>query len=187
MGYDQRGSAPMAAVLSDYITGLYSYALILSRNHAEAEDLVQETYVRALPAMCRLRPDSNVKGWLFRILRHVWLNQIRKRRNAPELIQTDTESSPAGNVADPGYDSYQIYAAEIERQRVQAAIQELSTAFREIILLREFDELSYQEIASVLDCPRGTVMSRLARARSKLRVLLLSPSSSGRKRTRMVC
>lgn len=176
----------MAAVLSDYVNGICSYALVLSRNHAEAEDRMQGTYLRAFPAMCRLRPDGNVKGWLSRILRHVWLNQVRKSRNSPELLQTDTESSPAGNVADPGYDSYQIYANEMERQRVQAAIQELSTASREIVQLREFDELSYQYIASVLDCPAGTVMSRLARARSKPRVLL-SSTSNGRKRTRIVC
>ncbi len=171
------------AVSSEYIHGLYSYALVLTRNHAEAEDLVQETYVRALPAMGRLRPESNIKGWLFKILRNVWFNQRRKQRNAPEVIQADLESDSIDNIVDTRRDSFEIYASKMERGRLRAAIRELSSGSREIIQLREFDELSYEEIAGLLHCPPGTVMSRLARARSKLRVLL-STTSTGRERTR---
>src|SRR6202050_4288670 len=74
------------AIGIEYLDGLYSYALVLSRNHAEAEDLVQETYVRAIQAMGRLRPDSNIKSWLFTILRNVWLNELRKRRRGPQPV-----------------------------------------------------------------------------------------------------
>ena len=81
---DEAGRAEATGV--EYLDGLYSYALILTRNHAEAEDLVQETYVRAVGAMGRLRPGSNMKGWLFTILRNVWLNQLRKRRNGPQMV-----------------------------------------------------------------------------------------------------
>jgi len=154
---------------SEYIDGLYSYALVLTHNHAEAEDLVQETYVRAIPAVGRLRPESNIKAWLFKILRNVWFNQLRKRRSDPEL-----EGGSVDNLVNPGKDSFEIYAGQVDVRRVRAAIDQLSLEFREVILLREFEELSYQEIASLLDCPPGTVMSRLARARSKLRVLLSS-------------
>lgn len=157
---------------SEYMNGLYGYAMVLTRNHAEAEDLVQETYVRAIPALCRLRPESNIKAWLFKILRNIWLNQLRARRSHPQMVPADDESGSLDNLVNPGKDSYEIYAGEVESRRVRAAIQELPMESREIILLREFEELSYQEIASLLGCPQGTVMSRLARARSKLRALL---------------
>jgi RNA polymerase sigma-70 factor, ECF subfamily len=156
----------------EYLDGLYSYAIVLTRNHAEAEDLVQETYVRALPAMKRLRSESNVKGWLFKILRNTWLNNLRKRRTAPVIAWTDEEDGSVREIAEPSKDSYHALVSKMEKEQVQAAIQALSVKFREIILLREFEELSYDEIADLLDCPVGTVMSRLARARSKLRVLL---------------
>lgn len=156
----------------EYLDGLYGYAMVLTRNHAEAEDLVQETYVRALPAMDRLRSESNIKGWLFKILRNVWLNNLRKRRTAREIAWTDTEDDPVTDIADPSKNSYHAFVSKMEKEQVQAAIQALSVEFREIILLREFEELSYSDIAGLLDCPVGTVMSRLARARSKLRILL---------------
>jgi RNA polymerase sigma-70 factor (ECF subfamily) len=169
---EQKSAAQPDPLSSEFMNGLYGYAMVLTHNHAEAEDLVQETYVRAIPAMGRLRPESNVKAWLFKILRNIRLNQLRKRRSQPQMVQADEESGSLDNLVNPGQNSYEIYAGEMERRRVRAAIQELPLESREIILLREFEELSYQEIASLLGCPQGTVMSRLARARSKLRALL---------------
>jgi RNA polymerase sigma-70 factor (ECF subfamily) len=154
------------------LDGLYSYAMVLTRNHAEAEDLVQETYVRALKAMGRLRAGSNMKGWLFTILRNVWLNQLRKRRNGPQMIGIEVGDDVSNSIVAPSKDSYDLYVSKTETERVRASIQELPIEFREIILLREYEDLSYQEVASVLGCPVGTVMSRLARARTKLRTLL---------------
>jgi RNA polymerase sigma-70 factor (ECF subfamily) len=168
--HDGAGQADASGV--EYLDGLYSYALVLTRNHAEAEDLVQETYVRALPAMGRLRADSNTKAWLFTILRNVWLNQLRKWRNGPQMIEMEGDDGVANSIVEPSKDSHDLYVSKLEAERVRAAIQELPTDFREIILLREYEDLSYQEIASVLDCPVGTVMSRLGRARAKLRGLL---------------
>ncbi len=156
--------------------GLYSYALALTRNHAEAEDLVQETYVRAVRALSCLRPGSNLKVWLRTILRNVWLNQLRKRRFEPHFIGID---GVADGIAETSKDAHDICVSEIEARRVRGAIQNLPVRFREVILLREYEDLSYREIASVLGCPAGTVMSRLARARTKLRALLsetLEPS-----------
>jgi len=166
---DQRG---LDATGLEYLDNLYSYAMVLTRNHAEAEDLVQETYVRAIPTMSRLHPESNIKGWLFRILRNAWLNQLRKRRTAPESMLSETEDGTAVEAVEPSKDAYEALVSKIDIERVRAAIEALAPNFREIILLREFEELSYDEIASLLDCPIGTVMSRLARARSKLRELL---------------
>jgi RNA polymerase sigma-70 factor (ECF subfamily) len=174
MSSEQNGLNPVGVASVEYLGALYNYAMILTRNQAEAEDLVQETYLRALPAMERLRADSNIKSWLFRILRNVWLNQLRKLRTDPQMIHIDADGSAAADPVDPGKHSYDAYVSKLETKRVRAAIEQLPTEFREIILLREFEELSYQEIAALLDCPAGTVMSRLARARSRLRVILSS-------------
>jgi RNA polymerase sigma-70 factor (ECF subfamily) len=172
MSRNQDGAGQTDATVIDHLDGLYSYALVLTRNHAEAEDLVQETYVRALPAMGRLRTDSNTKGWLFTILRNVWLNQLRKWRNGPQMIEMEGDDGVANSIVEPSKDSHELYVSKLEAEQVRTAIEELPADFREIILLREYEDLSYQEIASVLDCPVGTVMSRLGRARAKLRVLL---------------
>jgi RNA polymerase sigma-70 factor (ECF subfamily) len=77
---------------SKILMGCTDYALVLTRNHAEAEDLVQETYVRAIRAMGRLNSDSNVKGWLFTILRNIWLNQLRRQRTA-RIVAIDEEEN----------------------------------------------------------------------------------------------
>ena len=156
----------------EYLDGLYGYAIALSYNTTEAEDLVQETCLRALRAIGGLRADGNVKAWLFTISRNIWLNQLRQRRTAPDLIKLDADENGAYEPADAAQDPYSAYANRVEREQVRAAIQQLPRAFREIILLREYEELSYQEIAVLLDCPPGTVMSRLARARARLRELL---------------
>jgi RNA polymerase sigma-70 factor (ECF subfamily) len=178
MSFERDGSTGhLHGIHIEDIDGLYSYARILTRNRAEAEDLVQETYLRAIPAVGRLRPDSNVKAWLFTILRNVWFNQLRQWRRAPEIVELDSDGTGPNKATDTAKDPHAIYVSNIEQEQVRAAIQQLSTDFREIIILREFEELSYQEIATILECPLGTVMSRLARARSKLRDLL-SPSSS---------
>ena len=188
MSWNHDGASQAEATGIEHLDGLYSYAMVLSRNHAEAEDLVQETYVRAIRAMGRLRTGSNMKSWLFTILRNIWFNQLRKRRNGPQMVEIETEEGIANSVADPSKNSHDLYVSKVETERVRAAIQELPVEFREIILLREYEDLSYLEIASVLDCPVGTVMSRLGRARAKLRALLLetrvgsdSPSVRGTK------
>ncbi len=167
------GSPAVEAAGIEHIDGLYSYALVLTRNRNEAEDLVQETYVRAIGAMGRLRAGSNVKSWLFTILRNVWFNQLRQLRTA-QVVAMDGEGHPADLAAATTKDPYAFYVSKMEQEQVREAIQQLPVDFREIILLREFEELSYQDIATILDCPAGTVMSRLARARTKLRALLLA-------------
>jgi RNA polymerase sigma-70 factor, ECF subfamily len=148
--------------LTEYLDGLYGYALILTRNRSEAEDLVQETCLRA---MARLSPESNVKSWLFSILRNIWLNRAGQAKTAARVGALEANE-----------DLHSGYVAGIERGQVRNAIQQLPLEAREIILLREYEELSYDEIATLLDCPVGTVMSRLAKARSKLRDMLPSTS-----------
>jgi RNA polymerase sigma-70 factor, ECF subfamily len=158
--------------LSRYMDGLYAYAMALSRNSAQAADLVQDTYVRALKAKESLRPDSNVKSWLFTILRNIWLNELRHQRAGPQIAELDSEENLADVSVSTSDDPHDLYVKKREREQVRAAIQQLPIEFREIIILREYEELSYSEIANLLQCPIGTVMSRLARARSKLGALL---------------
>jgi RNA polymerase sigma-70 factor, ECF subfamily len=174
-----------STTLSRYMDGLYAYAMVLSRNSALAADLVQETYVHALKAKERLRRDSNVKSWLFTILRNIWLNQLRHERAGPKIAELDSDENLA-DLAVSTDDPHNLYMRKGERERVRAAVQQLPTEFREIIILREYEELSYSEIASLLQCPTGTVMSRLARARSKLATLLSlaeEPRTSAEERT----
>lgn len=156
----------------EYVNGLYAYAMVLSRNSAEAEDLVQETCLRALQSMDRLRSDDSAKSWLFTILRNIWLNQLRHRHTARDVLKLDSDGNGPNEPADATPDPHSVYVTKMERERMRVAIQQLPVKFREIVILREYEELSYQEIAIVLDCPVGTVMSRLARARSRLRELL---------------
>jgi RNA polymerase sigma-70 factor (ECF subfamily) len=155
-----------------YLDQLYPYAMVLARNPGEAEDLVQETYVRALKSLGSLREDSNVKSWLFTILRNIWLNQLRRRSTGPEIVEMDSSENIANLAVDTRKDPHALYVSKVEHAQVREAIEQLPLEFREIILLREYEDLSYQEIATLLQCPMGTVMSRLARARSRLRDLL---------------
>jgi len=164
----------LTQVLDEVFDSLYGYAMVLSRDRTEAEDLVQETCMRAVKAIESLETGSNAKSWLFTILRNIWLNQVRQRRAAPKIVELDVDESTPGMAVESSKDPHALYVSKVERDQVREAIQQLPDEFREIIVLREYEELSYQEIATLLDCPAGTVMSRLGRARSKLRSLLSS-------------
>jgi RNA polymerase sigma factor (sigma-70 family) len=95
----------------EYLNGLYSYSFLLTRNHAEAEDLVQETYVRAITAMDRLRPDTNTKAWLFTILRNVWLNRLRKLRNSPHMVPIEADDEGVNSVVESSMNPHDLVAA----------------------------------------------------------------------------
>src|SRR5215475_2724059 len=87
------GQTHQSLDLGQYLDGLYGYAMVLSRNSTESEDLVQETCLRALRAIGGLRAQGSVKSWLFTILRNIWLNQLRQRRTGPNLLELDAEAS----------------------------------------------------------------------------------------------
>lgn len=156
----------------EHLDALYGFAVTLTRNQTESEDLVQETYLRAVRAFGQLMPDSNLKGWLFAIMRNVWLNQLRHARSGPRFIELDSEEEEMDFPDASGTDPFSIYLRKVERREVRAAIESLPLLHREIIVLRDIEGFSYQQIASILGCPAGTVMSRLGRAREKLRELL---------------
>jgi RNA polymerase sigma-70 factor, ECF subfamily len=176
------GSLSSEVALSENTRGLFAYAMTLTRNPVEAEDLVQETYVRAIRAMDRLREESNIRAWLFTILRNLRLNQIRQQRARPPLLELDADENSAGLVMENAKDPHTLFVCSVAAKHLWEAIQQLSDESRTIILMREYRGLSYQEIAASLDCPPGTVMSRLARTRSKLGILLRTARHASKER-----
>ncbi len=101
--------------LLHFVDGLYGYAMAITRNPTDAEDLVQETYLRAIPRMRSLRPESNLKSWLFTILRNIHLNQLRKQRVAPKVLEIDADENTANIVAETSKDPLARYVSKAER------------------------------------------------------------------------
>jgi RNA polymerase sigma-70 factor, ECF subfamily len=151
-----------------HIDALYGYAMTLTRDSTQAEDLVQETYLRATSAANQPPLSSNLKAWLFVIMRNAWLNQVRHNQSGPRFVELETNDQTDDARGNP----HVVYLRKLEREQVRDAIEKLPEAYREIVVLRDIEGFSYQDIAMVLDCPAGTVMSRLGRARAKLRASL---------------
>jgi RNA polymerase sigma-70 factor, ECF subfamily len=141
------------------LDGLYGFALALSRDRRTAEDLVQETYARALAASRRPLPGENLRGWLFTILGNTWKNERKRKR--PEPV-ADVDNLAPSRLEDP---ETALGRREL-RERLRCALASLPEAFREVVVLRCVEGFSYQDVASIVGCPAGTVMSRLARARA---------------------
>jgi RNA polymerase sigma-70 factor (ECF subfamily) len=157
----------------DHLGALYGFAMTLTGDQTEAQDLVQETYLRAVGAIATLLPDSNLKSWLFTIMRNIWLNQLRHARGGPRFVELDAEEDNHNGWFDyVAADPQMLFLRKIEQEDVRKAIQSLPPLHRDVVVLRDIEGFTYQQIASILGCPAGTVMSRLARARGKLRLLL---------------
>jgi len=161
-----------------HIDALYGYAVTLTRDSTKAEDLVQETYLRATSAANQPRLNGNLKAWLFVIMRNAWLNQIRHDRNGPRFVELENNEQHDEAFSNP----HVLYLRKLEQEQVRAAIENLPEAYREIVVLRDIEGFTYQEIALVLACPAGTVMSRLGRARAKLRASLATWQTKTRAR-----
>lgn len=153
---------------------LYNFANWLTQDRAEAEDLVQETYTKALKGFAGFEIGTNFRAWMFRILRNTFLTSRTglQSGNPVELEPEALESS------DPSPEA--ILIANSNRDMVREALTEVAVPFREILLLCEVEEMGYGEIAQVLGIPIGTVMSRLHRARKALRGLLSEKLRGGR-------
>jgi RNA polymerase sigma-70 factor (ECF subfamily) len=156
---------------------LYLAALRMTRNPADAEDLVQETYARAYAAFHRFNQGTNLRAWLYRILTNTFISAYRARRHQPRPATAaaieDWQLLRAR--AHPGGDHRSAEEIAVERlsdSAVQAALQHLSGDFRLAVYLADVEEFSYKEIADIMGTPIGTVMSRLHRGRTRLRALL---------------
>jgi RNA polymerase sigma-70 factor (ECF subfamily) len=163
-----------------HFDALFNLALNLTRSRGEAEDLVQEAYLRAFRFFDSYRPGTHIKAWLFRILRNTFINRYRAAKIRPDevdfakieanyertideaFLRRKTSESPEDAVMDRVLDS-----------EVQEALASLPEEYRSVVLMALLEEMSYKEIAAALSVPLGTVMSRLHRGRKLLQVALL--------------
>jgi RNA polymerase sigma factor (sigma-70 family) len=148
---------------------LYNFARWLVQNQSDAEDLVQETYLKALRSYASFEPGTNFRAWIFKILKNTFLGSSAKLERRMTLAMETEEDLPA-TFATP--ESLLIGRFDIDA--VRGAIEELPIIFREVVLLCDVEDASYREIAEILSIPIGTVMSRLARARKMIRESLRS-------------
>ena len=170
-----------------YMDQLYSHALRLTKNPADAEDLVQETYLKGYKAFNSFKDGTNLRAWLFRILTNSFINAYRKKqRSFDEQEVEDIEAINTLSSADYSSNTHLGISAEdalFERltdDEIQTAIDSLPGTYKDVVLLADVQGFSYKEIAEILDVPDGTVMSRLHRARAKLKDLLFDYMTSRR-------
>lgn len=158
---------------------LYRTALRLTRNPAEADDLVQDTYLKAFRHKARFEPGSNLRAWLFTILMNTWRNRRRDAGHDPVAVagegveQSDVQPSS-------GASPEELLLRATLGAEMTAALEQMPDAFREAVWLRDVDEFTYAEIAEMLDVPLGTVMSRISRGRRHLFERLTAGGRTGR-------
>ena len=150
---------------------LYNFAHWLSQNREEAEDLVQETYAKALRGFSSYQQGTNFRAWMYRILRNTFLTS-RTGLSATMTVPLETDEEGPVIVAADTQTPEAIFLERSNHELLQTSLDELPLHFREVLLLCEVEEMSYQEIADTLGIPAGTVMSRLSRARAALRGLV---------------
>jgi RNA polymerase sigma-70 factor (ECF subfamily) len=167
------GAPNVRELIDSHYQSLYRYAYRLSGSAADAEDLTQETFRKALTRLAQLRQLDRAKPWLFRILRNEYLHRVRDDKRHKQ-VPWDT----LGDVAEPIADG----PPEIDPTTVQAALNELDETFRTPLILFYFEDFSYRDIAEQMDLPIGTVMSRLARAKGYLRAKLSSHAAMNGRR-----
>ena len=149
---------------------LYNFAHWLTQDRAAAEDLVQETYMKALRGFSSFQQGTNFRAWMYKILRNTFLTtKTGLKASASFSLDSDEDKSAEPATTDT---PESVLLARVEQETIQSALEELPVRFREIILLCDLEEMSYQEIGEALGIPMGTVMSRLSRARKAMRALL---------------
>lgn len=159
--------------ISPHLKSAYNLAKWLTRSHEDAEDIVQEAFLRAFSAFEGFRGED-AKPWLLTIVRNTSMTMLKRNRNTgatigfEEALEDPSERSP---------DPEEMLMISCDREQVRKALEQLPSEFREAVVLREMEGLSYKEISTIIGVPLGTVMSRLSRGRDWLRRILSSPPS----------
>ncbi|HET9481891.1 MAG TPA: sigma-70 family RNA polymerase sigma factor [Candidatus Polarisedimenticolia bacterium] len=160
---------------------LYNLAVRLARRPEEAEDLVQETLLRAFRFYDSFEPGTNFKAWLFKILKNSFINRYRKEQLEPDMVHFGAieegleriVDSTLGGSQSPPPDPERLFMDGLVDDEIEAAIRELPPEYRMVLIMAVVEEMSYKEIAAAISCPIGTVMSRLHRARRLMQSRLL--------------
>jgi RNA polymerase sigma-70 factor (ECF subfamily) len=163
-------------IVLPHLDAAFNYARWLTKNDADAEDVLQDASVRALRFFSSLRSE-NARAWLLTIVRNTWYGRFPRR--AGGSVTTVTDEDTTDNRADVSLDPEAQLIQQQTVESVRRALEALPTDFREVLVLRELEGLSYKEIAAIVGVPLGTVMSRLARARERLAGALVTTGVSG--------
>jgi RNA polymerase sigma-70 factor, ECF subfamily len=166
----KRDDSTVGTQALEYLEPLYATALRLTRNPADAEDLVQDTVVKALRFSDQFKPGTNLKAWLYTILHNTWRNRRRDASRSTVDVDSSLVDEAAGDSDGPtaADTPEQILLRSTLDADLQAALDALPDAFREAVWLRDVEEFTYAEIAGMLGIPMGTVMSRISRGRRLL-------------------
>ena len=164
----------------EYMSALYTVALRMTRNHADAEDLVQETYLKAYRAFGSFESGTNLKAWLYRILTNTYINTYRAKKRRPEIADVEDVEDlylyhrlSGNSSASLGRSAEDEALDRFTDTDVKAAIESLPDSFRIAVLLADVEGFSYKEIAEITEVPIGTVMSRIHRGRKALQKALM--------------
>jgi RNA polymerase sigma-70 factor (ECF subfamily) len=177
---DERADPRFAEALG-HMKQLHAAAVRMTRNTADAEDLVQETYARAYASFHQFREGTNIRAWLNRILRNTFINGYRKRLREPVLATTAIEdwqlAGGQSHAADGPRSAEELALDHFPDPGLKEAFRQLPRDFQVAVYLADVEGFAYREIADIMRCPVGTVMSRLHRGRSRLREQLLKESA----------
>ena len=158
-----------------HLSALYNYALRMTRDRDDAADLVQDTFMKAFRFFDSFEQGTNCKAWLFRILKNTYINTYRKTSKGPDTVEYDVVEEFYDTIKDSSVETstleQQLFEQALDDQ-VSEAIQRLPDDFRTVIILCDIEGFTYEEIAEFIDCPIGTVRSRLHRARKILAATL---------------
>ena len=167
-----------------FMDQLYSHALRLTKNSSDAEDLVQETYLKGYRAFSSFKEGTNLRAWLFRILTNSFINNYRKKQRGFEEEDFDEVDDMylhrrLGSIQNStlGMSAEDMLFERLTEDEIKDAVEKLPTQYREVVLLADVQGFSYKEIAEILEVPDGTVMSRVHRGRAKLQKDLLEFAS----------